>query len=83
MHRSIVAAALSLLLLTWPAKAQLFSPAGEPVPPTPAARTLVDLDISLWPGSKDRGHCINLEPGLLEGTVALAPETFHPVTFTI
>ncbi len=81
MRRPITAAMLALVVLAWPAHAQLFpsGPSGNadptPVPPPSGAtpvRTLIDITARVQAGGHHEGHCLVLRAGSLEVSAKLA-----------
>ena len=67
MRRSVLAALLAVVLLSWPAYAE-----GE--------RVLVDMEVETLP-EREVGHCVRLHPGSLTATVQLVGSGATAVRF--
>lgn len=77
MRRSILAALTALLLLAWPAQAQLFptTPGAAPAPST--ERVLVDTTLYVNP-PKTEGLCMTLDPGQVTVTAKRIENAINP-----
>lgn len=89
MRRSVLAATTALLLLAWPAHAQLFpsnpSPAAPSDQPPPSVeRVLLDTTLYVNP-PKTEGLCITTDPGVITVTVKRTnvPVTLKPAAFQL